>query len=77
MNSHITENQKPIYKKTWIDNQNDIIDNYGLILKEEEIGFLYKIWMKPLEYNSLISAIPKEWKQILKENKHEIGMAKI
>ena len=37
-------------------------------MTEENINIKYEVRFKPLEYNSLVSAVLKKWKKILKNN---------
>jgi hypothetical protein len=47
----------------------DIVGNNGNIITKEELEKKYGFKCKQLEYESLIHAVPKEWKVKLKENK--------
>ena len=53
----------------------DLITDEGTILTEENINTMYNIRFKPLEYNSLISAIPKKWKNTLKNEHTDLQQA--
>jgi hypothetical protein len=47
----------------------DIVDNNGSILAKKELERKYGLQCKHLQYESLVHAIPKEWKAKLKESK--------
>ena len=52
----------------------DLTTDDGTLLTEENINRMYNVQFKPLEYNSLISAIPKKWKKILNENHADLQL---
>jgi exonuclease III len=71
-NSNIKIDSKTVNYKTWIDHNilhiQDIIDKLGNILTKEQLLNKYSLTCKLLDYESLIAAIPKVWKNSLKTN---------
>ena len=43
----------------------DICNDNGSLMTKEQIEIVYRINLKALEYNSLVSSIPREWKTVL------------
>jgi exonuclease III len=77
-NSYIRINKKPLYKKKWADN--GILWIQDLVIEEhnqrrwktiKEIRDEYKITIDTMDYNSIKSAIPKEWRRALKQEIEE------
>jgi hypothetical protein len=74
-NSNIRINGKPLYKRSWDEAGIKWIQD--LITESEtgkrwktikEIRSEYKITINTMDYNSIISAVPREWKNKLKQN---------
>ena len=79
-NSLVTAAGRPVVNNTWIGKNfikmKDIITEERTLLTEENINTKYDVRFKPLEYNSLGSAIPKKWKKILKNNHKDPHLTK-
>jgi deoxyhypusine synthase len=77
-NSLITIAGRPVVNNHWTDKMfikmKDLTTDDGTLLTEENINRMYNVQFKPLEYNSLISAIPKKWKKILNENHADLQL---
>jgi hypothetical protein len=69
-NSYVRVNCRPMQRREWTTNNlifvKDIITDKGTFLTETNINRKFNIRLKQLDYNSLITAIPKKWKKILK-----------
>ena len=69
-NKHIQINKKEVYFKEWSDKGiimfHDILDDRGNIKSVQEISREYNFEMKVMEYNSLVSTIPQNWKRTVK-----------
>jgi hypothetical protein len=48
----------------------DLVDDNGQIMNKQKLEHKLQFQIKPLRYESLISAIPNEWKRILKHNQN-------
>ena len=66
-NSHILIDNKPVWNKHWYESGivcvKDLLSDTGKILSMDQLILKYQINTNFLEYLSLISAIPYEWKQ--------------
>jgi hypothetical protein len=75
-NKHITVEHKPIKYNEWINYGiqyiGDIIDEKRDIMSQTKLEDKYHIRCKYLQYQSVKSAIPNHWKQIVKENKGSV-----
>jgi hypothetical protein len=64
-------NQRQAYKQ-WKDSGiffiQDLLDDKGLFMSKQELENKYNFTIKHLEYQSLMSAIPINWKQNVKKN---------
>ena len=67
-NSFIKIEQKPLYYTNWIENGiifiQDLLNPQGRLLSKEEFIQKMAIRLKPLQYEGLLSAIPRQWKKI-------------
>jgi hypothetical protein len=65
----ITVADRPVVNNTCTNNKfikmKELITDEGKLLTKENMKIMYNVQFKPLEYNSLISAIPKKWKKTL------------
>ena len=65
-NCHICIDGKPVYYKSWSEKgiklYGNIIGKNGNLLTKEEMENRYSFKIKQMDYNSLIHAIPSEWK---------------
>lgn len=75
-NKFILIGHKPAFYKEWqtngINTLKDIIHATGIFLTKEQLRAKYKIDIQAMSYNSLIHAIPQNWKKVLKERKNEL-----
>jgi exonuclease III len=86
-NDNIRKENKHFLYKDWIDHKvmyiQDLLKHDGSFLKKVELENKYNFSCKQLEYQSLIHAIPKHWKQELKKfksvnlNYHVVKQCKI
>lgn len=72
-NSHVKKHKKPLFVKTMYDfNIKKIIDVYdldkGSFLTYEDFDAMYPSSVNYLQYHSVISCIPKQWKNVLRIN---------
>ena len=69
-NIHICVDDKPVHYSNWIANNiltfSHIMDDDGNILNRAQIEHKYNIIVNWMDYNSLIHAIPRSWKQKVK-----------
>jgi hypothetical protein len=67
---------RPIFKKEWTENHmrfvKDLLTDKGTFLTENNINTRFNIRLRNLEYNSLISAIPHKWKNIIKKEYNKL-----
>ena len=72
-NDNIQKNGHSIIYKEWSDNNinfvQDIIDKDRKIMRKNDIENKYGITCKQLQYQSLVHAIPAQWKKLLKQHK--------
>ena len=70
LNKNIKINRKEIHFKEWHDKGiilfHDILDDRGNVKKAQEISREFGLEVKMMEYNSLVSAIPQNWKKCVK-----------
>ena len=75
-NRYIIVGEKTVFYKQWnqksINMVQDVIDNNGKPLSIGELQLKYGIMIDVMKYNSLISAIPKQWLLALKGNQNEL-----
>ena len=68
-NSNIRVQNYPINYRMWKEKNimyvKDLLDNNGCIADKSYLENKYNLKCKPLEYESLISALPKQWKKLL------------
>jgi hypothetical protein len=73
-NSYIKVNFKTLYYTEWIRKGilfiQDLVDDTGQIMSKQNLEHQLQDQIKPLRYESLISAIPNEWKKLLKHNQN-------
>jgi hypothetical protein len=71
-NSFIKIDDMPITKKIWNHNEikfiQNLLNNEGKMDTRQNIEKKYKIIIKPMTFNSMISAIPQKWKILMKED---------
>ena len=70
-NSHIRVANKVLYNESCINNQLMVLDNlyYDCILLDRTlINIIYDTNLNIMEYNSIISAIPRAWKRSMAQN---------
>jgi len=64
-NKFITIDSKPAFYKSWfksgIIHVQDLLNESGKLLSHKEIMERYKVHVKPMEFLSLVNAIPKMW----------------
>jgi hypothetical protein len=69
--SYIKADNKTIYYKNWVQKGitflKDLINQRGQIMDKEEFLAHTGIKLRPLQYESVIAAIPKVWKKLVKE----------
>jgi hypothetical protein len=70
-NTFILVNEKPVLYKVWeqrnINRVQDLINgDNGTFLNQMELSEKYSIDIDVMMYNSLVSAIPRQWKNIIK-----------
>lgn len=71
MNSHIRVDNKVLYHAGCIENQMLTITNLyheGKLLDRNLINIIYDVNITAMAYNSIISAIPREWKRQIARN---------
>jgi hypothetical protein len=72
-NQHIRVNGQGICYKNWLRHNvifvQDIINQQGNIMSKQEISNEFQLLPKALEYESLLTAIPTQWKKMIKINK--------
>ena len=60
------------YNNNWSEKDihfmKDIINEQGELLTKQELKAKFNVSFKPLQYESLVHAIPAKWKKILREN---------
>jgi hypothetical protein len=70
-NSYIRADNKTFYYKNWVQKGitfiKDLINQRGQIMDKQEFLAHTGIKLRPLQYESAISAIPKQWKKLVKE----------
>jgi hypothetical protein len=71
-NSYIRIDGTPIKKETWkydkIKYIQDLINRNGEIDTRENIEIKYNVAINPMRYNSVIWAIPRDWKNLIKND---------
>jgi hypothetical protein len=71
-NKRILIDNKPIYYAHWyeqgIKKVYDIIKLDGTFYSLNELSIRHRVDIDLMKYNSVISAIPKEWKSVIKES---------
>ena len=69
-NSLICIDNKPVHYKSWIENDikviGHIMDDKGNILRQHQLEQKYNCNIRCMDYNSLIHAIPRDWKNKIK-----------
>ena len=82
-NKYITINKKPIPLNKFGNNvsQNikliNIINNEGTIMSLQELKNIHNFNINQLSYNSLFTAIPKSWKNLLRNSAQHIDRVKL
>ena len=71
---HVQIGNKPAHLKVFINNNilyvRDLINENGKMLSKVELEEKYHMVIKQMEYNSLIHALPKAWKNVNKEKQN-------
>ena len=66
-NKYILVDKKPVYWKKWtekgIHRIYDMVDNRGKLLSKPDLEVKFNCELDQMQYNSILSAIPKEWKK--------------
>jgi hypothetical protein len=71
-NSYIKVEYKTVYYKRWIDKGiifiQDLLHETGRLLSKDELVQKTSLRIPPLQYEILISAIPRNWKKQIEDN---------
>ena len=55
----------------------DLVDTNGKFLSQEHLNETIDSKLTTMKYNSLVTAIPQNWKKIIKENSDKVDTSKI
>ena len=71
-NSFIKIKNCPVYIQEWsekgVKRINDLLDDNGQWLTHIELENIFKVKLAVMQHNSIVSAIPKDWKKCIKNN---------
>lgn len=83
-NSHIRINNKPVFLNKWsekgVKKVKQLLDHNGKWLSKIQFEALYMIQITDMLYNSIISSIPRYWKNIIRDHfthSNEIVQSKV
>ena len=72
-NKNLLVESRPIYIEKLYNKSvkyvNDLLDENGNFLTINALNHLYNVNIRIMQYNSLLSSIPKEWKRLLRQAK--------